>query len=162
MNDLINDILVKISDKITKENLLIATAESCTGGMLANLLTDISGSSKYFERGIVTYSNRSKIELLGVSEYVITKYGAVSEQTALEMAKGIREKSNVDIGISITGIAGPTGGSKQKPVGLIYIGVSTNKKTEVKRFVFSDNRINNKMLACEEALKIILMIISNW
>lgn len=162
MSIIYEDIIKKISNKLKKNSLLIATAESCTGGLLAHLLTNISGSSIYFERGTVTYSNRSKIDILGVSEETITNYGAVSEETAREMAIGIKENSNADIGISTTGIAGPTGGSKQKPVGLVYIGIATTKKTEVKRYIFSDNRIKNKEQACLEALKILLKTVTDW
>jgi len=156
------DLLNEISDRLISNNFVIATAESCTGGLLANLLTNISGSSSYFERGIVTYSNRSKIELLGVSEDIITKFGAVSEETARDMAVGIRQNSKVDIGISTTGIAGPKGGTDEKPVGLVYIGISTRYKTEVKRFNFSDTRLKNKEQACIEALHILLNTLKNW
>ena len=160
---MIDESLIKIiSNRLKKINLSIATAESCTGGLLAHLLTNISGSSEYFDRGIVTYSNKSKIELLGVNQETIKQYGAVSEETAKAMAIGIKEKSNVDIGISTTGIAGPTGGTKEKPVGLIYIGIATSKYNKVKRFIFSENRLHNKELACNESLKFLLETISKW
>ena len=156
------NLLKTISMKLKKRNISIATAESCTGGLLANLLTNISGSSEYFDRGVVTYSNISKIELLGVSQEIIQKYGAVSKETASAMAIGIKERSNVDIGISTTGIAGPTGGTKEKPIGLVYIGISTPKETKVKRFIFTKNRLQNKEQTCYEALKILLETISKW
>lgn len=155
-------LLNTVSNKLKKKNLSIATAESCTGGLLAHLLTNISGSSEYFERGVVTYSNISKIELLGIPKETIKDYGAVSEETATAMAIGIKERSNVNIGISTTGIAGPTGGTKEKPVGLVYIGIATSKNTQVKRFIFSENRLQNKERTCNEALKFLLDAITRW
>ena len=155
-------LLNTVSNKLKKKNLSIATAESCTGGLLAHLLTNISGSSEYFERGVITYSNISKIELLGIPKETIKDYGAVSEETARAMALGIKERSNVDIGISTTGIAGPTGGTKEKPVGLVYIGIATSKNTQVKRFIFSEKRVQNKERACNETLKFLLDTIDRW
>ena len=155
-------LLNTVSNKLKKKNLSIATAESCTGGLLAHLLTNISGSSEYFERGVVTYSDISKIELLGIPKETIKDYGAVSEETAMAMAIGIKERSNVDIAISTTGIAGPTGGTKEKPVGLVYIGITTSKNTQVKRFIFSEKRVQNKERSCNEALKFLLDVITRW
>jgi len=154
-------LLNKVSDELKNQNLTIATAESCTGGLLAHTLTNISGSSEYFERGIISYSNKSKMELLGVPEKTLKEYGAVSEQAAKAMVIGIKERSNVDIGISTTGIAGPTGGTKEKPVGLVYIGIATSKKVEVKRFVFSGDRLQNKENTCIAALELLLENIIN-
>jgi len=154
-------LLNKASDELKNQNLTIATAESCTGGLLAHTLTNISGSSEYFERGIISYSNKSKMELLGVPEKTLKEYGAVSEQTAKAMAIGIKERSNVDVGISTTGIAGPTGGTKEKPVGLVYIGIAISKKVEVKRFVFSGDRLQNKENTCIAALELLLENIIN-
>lgn len=151
-----NDVLVKISNLLKQKHLTVATAESCTGGLVAHSLTNISGSSDYFDRGIVSYSNNAKVELLGVSEEILEKYGAVSEQVAIVMAEGVRTKSNVDIGISTTGIAGPTGGTKEKPVGLVYIAVSTTKNVVVKKFQFTGNRIQNKESTCNAALEMLL------
>lgn len=110
-------------------NISVACAESCTGGMFAQTLTDIPGISAVFDRGIVTYSNKAKIEELGVKSQTLDKYGAVSEQTAVEMAEGIKRKANTRIGVSVTGVAGPGGGSLEKPVGLVYVcAVFDNKK----------------------------------
>jgi len=155
-------ILKNVSDQLRKNNLTVATAESCTGGLLAHLLTNISGSSEYFERGVITYSNKSKMELLGIPQETIKEYGAVSKQTAKAMAIEIKEQANVDIGISTTGIAGPTGGTKEKPVGLVYIGIATSKKTEVKRFLFSKDRLQNKEKTCYKALEFLLETITKW
>lgn len=155
-------ILKNVSDQLRKNNLTVATAESCTGGLLAHLLTNISGSSEYFERGVITYSNKSKMELLGVPQETIKEYGAVSKQTAKAMAIGIKEQANVDIGISTTGITGPTGGTKEKPVGLVYIGIATSRKTEVKRFLFSKDRLQNKEKTCYKTLEFLLETITKW
>ena len=111
----------------------IATAESCTGGLLAKRITDVAGSSEVFEMGAVTYANRIKEQVLGVSAQTLEKYGAVSPETAREMAEGIRKAAGSDIGIGITGIAGPGGGNAEKPVGLVYIAMSTAEKTVVCR-----------------------------
>jgi PncC family amidohydrolase len=155
------EVLNKVSDELRKQHLTIATAESCTGGLLAHLLTNISGSSDYFERGVVSYSNVSKIEMLNVPQNLLKKYGAVSEQVAAAMAEGIRARASVDVGVSTTGIAGPTGGTKDKPVGLVYVGISTRKSLVTKRFLFPGDRLQNKEQACDAALSLLLEIISN-
>jgi nicotinamide-nucleotide amidase len=135
-----------IIQNFTSEKKTLAIAESCTGGYISHMITNISGSSKVFERGIICYSNESKIQLLNVDSEIIEKYGAVSESVANQLAFNIRVLSNTDIGIGITGIAGPTGGTKEKPVGLVYIGVSTSEKTEVHKFEFKADRIIFKKL----------------
>ena len=150
------NLLKKVSVLLKEKKLKIATAESCTGGLIASTLTNISGSSDYFDRGVISYSNKAKTKLLGLTENILKKYGAVSKQVAKIMAESIRTSSNVDIGVSTTGIAGPTGGTKQKPVGLVYIGISTSKQTNIKKFKFSGNRLQNKELTCNAALKMIL------
>lgn len=151
-----NQLLNKVSERLKTLNLSIATAESCTGGLLAHSLTNISGSSEYFDRGIISYSNQAKQELLNVAEKTLQEHGAVSKQTAKAMAIGIRERSNVDIGISTTGIAGPTGGTKEKPVGLVYIGIADSKHVNVNKFLFSGNRVQNKESTCNAALEMLL------
>jgi nicotinamide-nucleotide amidase len=153
------ELLNKVSTNLKKQKLTIATAESCTGGLLSHILTNISGSSDYFDRGIVSYSNKSKIQLLGVPENLLKKYGAVSKQVAKAMADGVRTKSNVDIGISTTGIAGPTGGTKEKPVGLVYISVSNKDSVIVKKLLFSGDRLQNKESTCNMALQMLLDIL---
>lgn len=149
-------LLNNVSDELKKQKLSIATAESCTGGLLAHYLTNISGSSEYYYQGVISYSNIAKIDLLDVSENIIETYGAVSKQTARAMAIGIKEKAHVDIGISTTGVAGPTGGTKEKPIGLVFVGISTSKNTEVIKFIFKGDRLQNKENTCTESLKLLL------
>ena len=117
-----------VGNKLMSSNVTIASAESCTGGLFGAALTDIPGISAVFDRSLVTYSNQAKIDELGVKPETLEQYGAVSEQTALEMAEGVRLKAGTDIGISVTGIAGPDGGTDEKPVGLVYIGLSLGEK----------------------------------
>lgn len=130
----------------------IAAAESCTGGMLAELITSVPGASGCLDCSIVTYSNEQKQKLLGVHSETLEKYGAVSEQTALEMSKGIRGCSGADIGIGITGIAGPDGGTDEKPVGLVYIGICTEKVHRAFRFRFIGSRSAVRTRACMNAM----------
>lgn len=119
----------------------ISTAESCTGGLLSHVLTGISGSSAYFMGGVVAYSNAIKEQVLGVQALTLERYGAVSEQTACEMAAGVRVKFGTEIGLSTTGIAGPTGGTVDKPVGLVWIGISTPEETRAYECHFSGERL---------------------
>ncbi len=125
---------------LLKNNITIATAESCTGGLISEMLTDIPGISRVFMGGAVTYSNEAKMEYLGVQEQTLQAHGAVSRETAAEMAEGIRKRLKTDIGISVTGIAGPGGGTAEKPVGLVYIGLSGDSGTIVKELRLSGNR----------------------
>ena len=148
-----------ISNLLKKNHITIATAESCTGGLIAHTLTNISGSSEYFDRGYVTYSNIAKIDTLDVAKTLLDKNGAVSKEVAEAMANGIRTKSNVDIGISTTGIAGPTGGTIEKPVGLVYTAISSNEKTIVKKYKFSGDRLQNKENTCNAALQMLYDVI---
>lgn len=137
---------------LIKKKKSLTTAESCTGGLIANRITNISGASNYFMGGIVCYSNELKIKLLGVSEKTLKKQGAVSEKTAIEMASGARKRFNSDIAIAVTGIAGPTGGTKEKPVGTIYIALADEGGCEVKKFFFPYNREWFKMIVSSIAL----------
>lgn len=140
--------------RFTREKILIAIAESCTGGYISHMITNISGASKVFERGIVSYGNQAKLDILKVDQAVLEKYGAVSEEIARQMAYGVRVMSKpCDIGIGITGIAGPTGGTPEKPVGIVYIGFSTAKETFVKKFLFKTDRITFKKKALEEVIQ---------
>ncbi len=148
--------LEKVVGRLLKERgMTLSVAESCTGGLISNMMTNISGSSEYFERGVVSYSNASKVEILKVNEDTIAEYGAVSLEVARQMAEGIRAISGTDIGISVTGIMGPTGASADKPIGLVYIGYCDDKVCTAKKFNFGDNRIRNKERTAQAALEII-------
>ena len=128
----------KIVSLIKKKKMKLAIAESCTGGMLSSAITSVSGSSKIFSMGLVTYSNQAKIDILKISKKIITKYGAVSVQCCLAMVNNLYKISKSKVCISITGIAGPKGGSKQKPVGLVYIGIRVGKKVVVNKCNFKN------------------------
>ena len=134
----------KLSQKIvrllTKKRLKISFAESCTGGLLSSTITQISGSSKVFTIGLVTYSNQSKINTLKVPKNTIRKYGAVSYEACLSMVKNLNKISKTNISVSVTGIAGPKGGSKKKPVGLVFIGIKKGNKTLVKKYLFKNKK----------------------
>jgi nicotinamide-nucleotide amidase len=144
-----------IARMLVERGLTIAVAESCTGGLISNLLTNISGSSKFFERGIISYSNASKVEILKVSEDTITQNGAVSLEAARQMAEGIKSISGTDLGLAITGILGPTGGSAEKPIGLAYIGLCDDKVCTAKKFQFGDDRLLNKQRAAQASMDMI-------
>ena len=125
---------------LTKKKLKVAVVESCTGGMLSSSITSISGASKVFNLGLVTYSNQAKINILKVNKNIIKKYGAVSQECCSEMVKNLSIISKANINISITGIAGPKGGTKQKPIGLVYIGVKKGNKIKVNKCLFKSNK----------------------
>ena len=144
-----------VGQKLAQQNKKITVAESCTGGLLAKLLTDIPGSSRYFTQGWVTYSNEAKIAELGVSVGLIEKFGAVSSQVAESMAENARKKADADFAIGITGIAGPTGGSEQKPPGLVYIGVNGPQGSETRRFIFPHDRDSIRLRAVVTALNML-------
>ena len=157
-DDSIEEIVVK---KALENDISLSIAESCTGGLIGHRITQIPGSSKIFKGSVVVYSNSSKINLLGVGENCITKYGAVSEETAKEMAEKVREMFSTKLGLSITGIAGPDGGSKEKPIGLTYIGLSTKNETKVQKFQFGSMRKSNKSRASQAALNLMRLEIPN-
>ena len=155
-----SNLSLRIVKLLTKKKLTLSFAESCTGGLLASSITSISGSSKVFNMGLVTYSNNAKIKLLQVPKKTITKYGAVSHETCLSMVKNLSKISKANISISITGVAGPNGGSKAKPVGLVYIGLKKGSKTIVKKNLFkSKKRISIQKATAKQALKMILNIL---
>lgn len=141
-----------IARLLTERKLTLSTAESCTGGLIADSLTDIPGSSVFFERGVVSYSNEAKTDLLGVPAEVIAKYGAVSDETARLMAEGIRNASGVDLGLAVTGIAGPSGGSDEKPVGTTFIALAVGEKTFCRHYTFHWMRRWNKIATSQAAL----------
>src|SRR5690554_3359675 len=141
-----------LGEELARRNLTIAVAESCTGGLLGSRITDVPGSSAYFMGGIIAYSNEVKIKELQVKEDTIAEHGAVSEETAREMAINIKRLMNTDLGLAVTGIAGPDGGSKEKPVGLVYVALASNEDVEVYRLNLKGDRKENKWQTTEYAL----------
>ena len=139
----------------TGRGLTIGTVESATGGRIADKITDVPGSSDYFKGSVVAYSNEAKIDIVGVKKETIENYGAVSSQTALEMAQGGRKLLDVDVCISDTGIAGPSGGSREKPVGLFYLGLATKHESLSQKHTFPGNREENKQNAVEASLSML-------
>ena len=149
----------KIINRLSKKKFKISVAESCTGGLLASTISSESGASKIFNLGLVTYSNQAKIKTLKVNKNIIKKYGAVSHECCSAMVKNLSKISNANINISITGIAGPKGGTKQKPVGLVYIGVKKGKKTQVIRCFFkSKKRSSIQKASVRKALNLVLSV----
>jgi nicotinamide-nucleotide amidase len=152
-----HSLVEELSLLLTQKNMRLVTAESCTGGMIAAAITDRAGSSAVFERGYVTYSNEAKIEELGVKSETIETYGAVSEQTASEMAKGALKNSHADIALSVTGIAGPNGGTEEKPVGLVYIGIALqNREPHIVKNNFDGDRTTIRQATVEKALEMLI------
>ena len=147
----------KIVKLLTKKKLKISLAESCTGGLLSSSITSISGSSKVFTIGLVTYSNQSKISILKVPINIIRKHGAVSYEACLSMVKNLNKISKTNISLSITGIAGPKGGNKKKPIGLVFIGIKKDNKTLVRKYLFKNKkRISIQRSTVNKALNLIL------
>ena len=149
--------LIKI---LTKKKLKISVVESCTGGLLATTITSFNGASKIFNLGFVTYSNQSKIKILKINKNIIKKYGAVSHECCYAMVNNLSKISKANINVSITGIAGPQGGTKQKPVGLVYIGVKRGSKIQINKYFFkSKNRSSIQKATVKKATDLILRII---
>lgn len=146
---------VAVARLLVERGQKLAVAESCTGGLVGNLFTNIAGSSAFFERGLITYSNRAKIELLGVSEDVIARHGAVSAETAGAMAAGVRRTAGTTYGIAITGIAGPSGGTPEKPVGLVFVACADADGVMVERHTFVDDRLGNKQRAAQAVINLL-------
>jgi len=146
----------KIGEILQKRILTVGLAESCTGGLVASRITSVPGSSAYFMAGLVTYSNKAKTKFLSVPDKIIARNGAVSNIVAKRMAKGVCAAAGVDIGLSITGIAGPAGGSPEKPVGTVFIALATKKEVFVRKFLFSGNRREVRKRSSEEALTMLL------
>lgn len=143
-----------VVEKLLEKNKKISAAESCTGGLVSQMLTSVPGSSGCLDLGVVTYANEQKMKVLGVRAETLNSVGAVSEETALEMSAGIKRISGADIGIGITGIAGPDGGSSEKPVGLVYIGICTEKEHRAFKYIFKGDRQSVRRQAAEEALRL--------
>ena len=156
MQNLVN----KLVKKLIQKKLKISFAESCTGGMLSSAITSVSGSSKVFNLGLVTYSNKAKIDILKVPKRIINKYGSVSNECCLLMVKNLSKISKANISVSVTGIAGPNGGTKLKPVGLVYIGIKKGNKIIVQKNLFKNkNRISIQKTIVNSVLQIINKII---
>ena len=151
--------LKTLHKKLIHKKLTISVAESCTGGLLANNLTKLANSSKYFQMGLITYSNEAKIKILKVNRNIIKKYGAVSHECCSAMVKNLSKISKANINVSITGIAGPKGGTKQKPVGLVYIGIKRGNKIQINKCLFkSKKRSSIQKATVKKALNLILRI----
>jgi PncC family amidohydrolase len=153
----LNNQLKKLTAKLKKNKIKVAVAESCTGGLISYNLTKIPGASKFFMVGIVSYSNISKLDLLKVRQKTLTKYGAVSAEICKEMCNNLLKISKTNIAISVTGIAGPDGGTKKKPIGLVYVGICSKNKLEIKKFNFGKklSRINIQNLTLKKTIKLI-------
>jgi len=151
-----NSIELRVARTLQKRKLTFATAESCTGGLIAHRITDIPGSSEYFLGGIVAYSYQAKVDLLDVSWDTLNSKGAVSKETVIEMAIGGRKKLKADIVVSVSGIAGPGGGTPDKPVGTTWVGLATSTVNEARHFIWNGNREENKKLSSEAALQFVL------
>ena len=150
----------KIVEVLIKKKLTISFVDSCTGGMASSAITDISGSSKVFTLGMVVYSNKSKINVLKIPNNIIKKYGAVSKQVCFAMVKNISKISKTNISLSITGIAGPGGGTKKKPVGLVYVGIKKGNKIKIKKYLFKKKRrAYIRKTAVNKSLELILRIL---
>lgn len=149
------NIAEEIGALLKELGLTIAVAESATGGLISSLITNVPGSSDYFKGSIVSYDNEIKASVLGVKRKTLSKYGAVSEHTAGEMAAGMRNLMNTNIGLSDTGIAGPSGATAEKPVGLFYIGLSSEQGIMVEKHIFKGDRLENKQAAAEAALHLL-------
>ena len=152
MNTALAEEVVKL---LKEKKMTVTTVESCTGGLLSGTIVDVSGASDVFMQGFVTYANEAKVSLVGVKETTLESYGAVSEQTAREMAEGGARVANADACLSVTGIAGPGGGSDEKPVGLVYIGCHVNGNTVVERNIFSGTRREVREQSVLAALKLL-------
>jgi PncC family amidohydrolase len=146
----------KLNPILSQKRLTVALAESCTGGLISSRITDVAGSSDYFMAGFVTYSNKAKEDVLQVPAGVLEEKGAVSAETAAKMAEGARAVAQVDIALAVTGIAGPGGGSAEKPVGTVYLALAADKKTIVRKRHFTGSRLEIKRQTADEALTLLL------
>jgi PncC family amidohydrolase len=147
---------VTIGQLLLEKRMWLATAESCTGGLVGHLITNVPGSSNYYRGGVISYANEAKMDLLGVRAGTLEKFGAVSEQTVLEMARGVREALRADLGIAVSGIAGPAGGTPEKPVGTVWIGLSGTHGELVDHHVWNGNREAVKDQSAQAALRLVV------
>lgn len=155
-DDPLVSLVARVGERCLALGRRIATVESCTGGLVGHLITETPGSSAYYVGGFVTYSDESKQAMVGVPADVLTAHGAVSAQTAIAMAVGGRDRTGAEIGVSVTGIAGPDGGSPAKPVGLTYVAVADGDGTAVRRYVWAGSRAENKRASAQAALELVL------
>ena len=151
----------RVVKKLLQRGYTVTTAESCTGGLLAGRLLNVSGASEVYNEGHITYANAAKEKILGVKHETLEQFGAVSKETAEEMARGAAKAACANVALSTTGIAGPGGGTEEKPVGLVYIGCSVNGKTTAKRCVFDGNRMENRQHTVETALEMLVEALEN-
>jgi nicotinamide-nucleotide amidase len=158
-DSVVHQLAVRAGNKLRETRLMLATAESCTGGMVATAITDISGSSGWFERGFVTYSNQAKTEMIGVPAELIEKHGAVSEPVARAMAEGALRNSRAQVSLAITGVAGPGGGTPAKPVGMVSFAWSNRLHTSVETLVFKGDREQIRVQAAVHALRGLLVLL---
>jgi nicotinamide-nucleotide amidase len=157
-----SSLVEQVSDELRKRKWKITSAESCTGGMICAAITDLPGSSEIFDRGFITYSNQAKIDLLGVYRSILEAYGAVSEQTVSAMAEGALRQTPADVAVAVTGVAGPGGGSEEKPVGLVYIGISIRgRSSQAFRHIFSGDRKSIRQQSTDAAFMHILDLIGS-
>jgi nicotinamide-nucleotide amidase len=158
-DSVVHQLAIRVSNRLRDERLMLATAESCTGGLVAAAITDISGSSGWFERGFVTYSNQAKCEMIGVPADLIERHGAVSEPVARAMAEGALRNSRAQVSLAITGVAGPTGGTETKPVGTVSFAWSNRLHTSVETVVFKGDRERIRAQAAAHALRGLLALL---
>lgn len=151
----------EVGELLLYRGLWLATAESCTGGLISHLITNVAGSSTYYLGGVTAYSNEAKVRLLGVRQETLEQHGAVSEETVLEMARGIRKAMGADIGISVSGIAGPTGGTPDKPLGTVWIGLSSPRDEYARHFLWSGDRLAVKEHSAQAAMKMVVEYLRN-
>jgi len=161
MDDSAQDLEEKVGELLSQRGWTLAVAESCTGGLLGHRITNVSGSSAYFEGGVISYSNEAKEAVLGVPREILIEHGAVSRETALAMARGARRVLGTDLAVSVTGIAGPTGGTPEKPVGLAYIALAAEGAELCDKHVWQGDRAANKEQSAEAALKLILQYLTS-
>jgi nicotinamide-nucleotide amidase len=151
-----------VGERLRRNHWRLAVAESCTGGLLASIITDIPGASDYFDCGFITYSNQAKTDMLDLPQEIIQKHGAVSPEAARLMAEGAKKRAGADFALSITGIAGPSGGTPEKPVGTVFIGIATPEDTEVRKFNFRDDRVMNRKRAAFAALILLFQTLKDF
>ena len=159
--DTLSTLAQKVGYLMLQKGWTISTAESCTGGLIGHYLTETPGSSAYFTGGIISYDNRIKQDILGVPQELMIEHGAVSPNVALAMAQRVRQYLGTDIGVSATGIAGPTGGTATKPVGTVFIGVAGPCQSKVAHYVWQEDRSGNKLLSAQAALQLVLDMVDS-